>query len=193
MLGASVGSIAALAWSLPAHAQGTAPTKQVALAATSAASPHLVEDDTPGAGDSQQGRAAGAEEARHEDLGASLMLTGIVTFGLSYVPALYVGNDSNLLADRKLQIPVAGPWLDLYSRPGCGATGVNCRNESGYTALLMIDGLAQALSAIEVMAALVELAQEDPQAPKESEEAKVRVMPASFGPGGYGMAAIGKF
>jgi hypothetical protein len=73
--------------------------------------------------------------------------------------------------------------------------GVNCGNESGYTALLLIDSFFQALSAVEVFAGLVELAQEEPTTskPPKVDEAKLRVAPAALGLGSYGLTAFGKF
>src|SRR6516162_3853198 len=51
----------------------------------------------------------------------ALISTGLVTFGLAYVPAVIVAGTSSLPADNHLYIPVAGPWLNLADRPACGA------------------------------------------------------------------------
>ena len=45
----------------------------------------------------------------------TLLHSGIWVLGLSYVPAIVVAAESSRSEDRKLYIPVAGPWMDLAS------------------------------------------------------------------------------
>src|SRR5262249_36760989 len=132
----------------------------------------------------------------HSRAGASLVLSGFVFLGLSYGPSLYVANRSGLHADHKLDVPIAGPWLDLAARSGCGTPARPCNDEPGYTALLVLDGFVQAVSAIQVLAGLGELSMDDtsPAAPrKKASGTAIVVTPAAFGTAGYGLGAIGKF
>jgi hypothetical protein len=211
IVGASIGLFATLAWSSPSLADessSSAPETPADTPPPAAPAPATGAVASTGAVvPSHAAVANGAVVTRvapqpypkeggrnHVRTGASLLLTGMVTFGLSYAPAAYVASDSQLPADRKLQIPFAGPWLDLMNRPGCGMPGVNCGNESGYTALLLIDSFFQALSAVEALAGLIELGQEDPapRAPK-SDEATLHLAPAALGATSYGLSAFGKF
>jgi hypothetical protein len=126
-----------------------------------------------------------------------LVLSGFVFLGLSYGPSLYVANRSGLPSDHRLDIPIAGPWLDLGSRPGCVGPYHNCSNEPGYTALLVLDGFIQAVSAIQILAGLGELSKDESAttAPpkKAARTASVVVAPTAFGTAGYGLGAIGRF
>src|SRR5580698_9865082 len=51
----------------------------------------------------------------------TLLLSGAVTFGFSYVPAVMTASESTFAIDKQLYVPVVGPWLDLANRPNCGA------------------------------------------------------------------------
>ncbi len=48
-----------------------------------------------------------------------LAVTGGVIFGLSYAVAAVGASVSPLAVDRKLWIPLVGPWLNLATRPKC--------------------------------------------------------------------------
>jgi hypothetical protein len=190
----AVGLFAVIAWS-PASFADDEPSSDTET-------PAPAEATTPAAAASTASTASSGHAEtplrKHAQMGAALTLTGVLTLGLSYGPAVYVAQESKLATDRKLQVPVAGPWLDLAARPQCYSGG-NCGNEGGYTALLMFDGFFQALAAIEIVAGLVEMAQEDYAAPKKAtappkaEAASMRVSPATLGVGGYGLAAVGRF
>jgi hypothetical protein len=188
----AVGLFAAIAWSPPIFADDE----------TSAATTTPEADEATTTSSAPSTTAAKHAETplhKHAQMGAALTLTGFVTLGLSYGPAVYVAEESHLSLDRKLQVPVVGPWLDLAARPQCYSGG-NCTNEGGYTALLMFDGFFQALAAIEIVAGLVEMAQDDYPATSKAAAAAppkaataLRVAPAALGPGGYGFAAMGRF
>jgi hypothetical protein len=178
----------------------------IGLVAMLGSSPSLAQEEestaaaAEDAATSPAATSAGARPAKKEDprshahAGANLMLTGIVTLALSYGPAVYIGNESTLAADRRLQTPFAGPWIDLVSRPGC-ASAANCGSEPGYQALLMFDGFFQALSGIEILAGLIELGQEDYRAakPPKAEARALHVSPSALGASAYGVTAFGSF
>jgi hypothetical protein len=126
--------------------------------------------------------------------GAALLLSGVVTFGLSYVPAVMTASESSLPVDRQLYTPIVGPWLDLASRPNCGVGGVSCKAEVANQALLIADGFFQGLAVIQVLAGLGGVARDSATAvAKVDDKPTVRVRPASLAAGAYGLAAIGKF
>jgi hypothetical protein len=102
--------------------------------------------------------------------------------------------------DNKLYVPVAGPWMSLANRPACGALGQNsCAAEGGFKALLIIDGIAQALGAVGTVAGLVApqtrttVVARTAEADKKPQAIKVRFVPSSVGRSAYGMTAIGTF
>jgi hypothetical protein len=127
----------------------------------------------------------------------ALISTGLVTFGLAYVPAVIVAGTSSLPADNHLYIPVAGPWLNLADRPACGApsevatAAIPCDMETTNKVLLGVDGVFQGIGALTTLVGLL--------SPEHEEEAvttgkpTVHVTPARMGKGGYGIAAFGNF
>ena len=126
-----------------------------------------------------------------------LLHTGIWTLGLSYVPALIVGIESSLPADRYLLAPVVGPWIDFGKRD-C----TTCGNEKLNKALLATDGVIQGIGALEIIGSFFFIERDtvtrtasagDVDRPKNVFQLhELRVVPTTVG-GAYGMAAIGKF
>jgi hypothetical protein len=120
--------------------------------------------------------------------------SGVVIFGLSYVPAVVVGSSSGLDADRTMLVPLAGPWLDLTQRPGCSGSGSACNGENTDKILLITDGVFQAIGALTILGGFLTPAHETTtvQATK-LEEPTWHITPASVGAGAYGVAAVGTF
>jgi hypothetical protein len=137
-------------------------------------------------------------EAPHGYTGPNraLLVTGLATFGLSYIPAVTVAATSSLDADHHLYVPIAGPWLDLANRPPCEARYTSCDTENVNKVLIGVDGVFQAIGVIAIFTSFlapehertVVTASERPRTPT-----KVYVTPAHLGPGGYGLAAVGSF
>jgi hypothetical protein len=110
----------------------------------------------------------------------AMLTTGITAAAAGYAPAFIVGVTSNLSADRKLLVPVLGPWLDLGNRPS---------GEPLNKALLVTDGVLQAFGAVSIVGAFV--------FPEErtvtvTSDVKFTVTPTA-GNGGVGVAAVGSF
>jgi hypothetical protein len=126
--------------------------------------------------------------------GADALITaGVITFGLAYVPAVATASMSTLPVDKHLIVPVAGPWIDLASRPNCSPGGLSCNAEIGNQALLIVDGFFQGLALIQILAGVGQASREVtvPVAKLENKPT-VHVQPAQVA-GGYGLAAFGKF
>jgi hypothetical protein len=136
---------------------------------------------------------AGAESAHPASGGGALVAVGFITFGLSYVPAVSTATTSQLPIDKHLLVPVAGPWIDLASRPNCGPTGISCNAEIGNQALLIVDGFFQGLALIQILAGVGQVSHDMSTEAKVDLKPSVRLKPAQIGAGGYGLAALGKF
>ncbi len=125
---------------------------------------------------------------------ADLIGAGLVTFGLAYLPATIVASSSDVRADQHMYVPVAGPWLDMSSRPICGSATA-CDTETGFKVLLAADGIIQGLGALMTLAGI--LSPEPPAASApvvvEKPTMHLQVTPAHMGSSGYGLAAFGKF
>jgi hypothetical protein len=130
----------------------------------------------------------------------ALISTGLVTFGLAYVPAVIVAGTSTQPADNHLFIPVAGPWMDLADRPACGAAPIEsvaannaipCDMETTNKVLLGVDGVFQGIGALTTLVGL--LSPEHEEEPVVTGKPTLHITPARMGKGGYGIAAFGNF
>ncbi len=120
-----------------------------------------------------------------------LLGTGALTFAAAYVPSVIVASNSERTGDNKLYIPLVGPWMDLADRPGCGSGTINCGRENVNIAMLIVDGVAQAAGAAQLLAAF--LAPEHHNVLQMRATAGVHVAPTQMGRGGVGLAAVGAF
>jgi hypothetical protein len=134
------------------------------------------------------------ERTTSEATGPSMMMvgSGVVIFGLSYVPAVIVGATSGLDADRTLFVPIAGPWIDFAQRPGCSGTST-CNGENTNKVLLATDGVFQAVGALTVIGGFFTPAHETTSVRTASSELTLHLAPAQLGSGAYGMVATGDF
>jgi hypothetical protein len=135
------------------------------------------------------------QETTTEATGPSMAMvgSGVVVFGLSYVPAVVAGSVSGLTADRALFVPIAGPWIDLTQRPACPAAGCSNREVTDKV-LLVADGVFQAIGVLTIVGGLLTTAHETRTVQRAAARgATIHFTPASMGAGGYGMAALGTF
>jgi hypothetical protein len=116
---------------------------------------------------------------------------GAAVFAASYVPVIVVGASSAQNADRSLFVPLAGPWIDLGQRPSC-APAIVCTSETSARALLIVDGLFQALGVVSFVGGLLTSEPETMQRVADP-RSTLRITPAQIGAGGYGMVALGTF
>ena len=117
-----------------------------------------------------------------------LIVTGAVTFGLAYVPAIVIASQSSESADHNLYIPVAGPWMDIASRPSCGGLGPSCNTETLNKVLIGVDGVAQGAGALMTVLGLLTPVHHENVA---SSGPTLHVSPAQLGASGYGLSAFG--
>jgi hypothetical protein len=128
----------------------------------------------------------------------ALLHSGIWILGLSYVPAVIVAAESSRVGDRRLYIPVAGPWMDLASRSNCPAN-VACGNETTNKVLIVVDGIFQGIGALNIVGAFlfpetrtVSVSSTEPTVTRNS-ALTLHVLPAQVGASAYGLAAVGTF
>jgi hypothetical protein len=124
-----------------------------------------------------------------------LIGTGLITFALSYIPAVVVAGESSQPADHHLYVPVVGPWLNLADRPACGPDSVACDTETTNKVLIAVDGVFQGIGALSTVVGLLTPEPETvaSTAKREPPKPKVHISPARLGVGGYGVAAFGQF
>ena len=125
----------------------------------------------------------------------TLLKSGAWTLGLSYVPALIVGIESDLPEDRYLFVPVAGPWVDLAKRD-CPT----CEHETLNKVLLATDGIFQGIGSLQIIGSFLffertETTVVSRRGPSDSRKSdfSLRLSPKRYASGGYGLIADGTF
>lgn len=149
---------------------------------------------------SARARAEEVVERRvvHEDVGATtetvpnrgLIMSGLFLFGATYAASIIVpAATSDYSPDKKLYVPIAGPWLDLGERKGnCGRSGApSCDKEDLYQVLIIADGIGQGVGALQVLSGFL-----FPVHNTVTTEAKWYVVP-HLSPYMLGAGAVGTF
>ena len=122
-----------------------------------------------------------------------LIGSGLITFGLSFIPALVVAGTSDISADHHLYVPIVGPWLDLGDRPGCGAGSISCDSETTNKVLLVFDGIFQGIGALTTVAGFLSPERHEVVTASEAPgKPTLHLAPANVA-SGYGLAAFGSF
>lgn len=138
--------------------------------------------------------AARGEEVHRTSPNRAMIGSGIVTLGISYGASVIVGAQSDHEGDKNLYIPVAGPWMDLTTRGGCNVEP--CGHETGNKVLLVVDGIVQALGALDIIAGLLTqdtvVTAKAPAAEPSVARTTLHVAPTVTS-GAYGLAAVGTF
>lgn len=152
----------------------------------------------PAAGEEVQRTYVVKDETTSAGPNRALLHSGIWTLGLAYAPALIVATQSNRDADKRLYIPVAGPWLDLANRGRC-PTNETCNHETTNKVLIAADGVFQGIGALNIIGAFLfpETHTVRIGSSRRSESARasapsVTIVPTKIG-SAYGLAATGTF
>jgi hypothetical protein len=116
-----------------------------------------------------------------------MLTTGGAIIAASYIPAVVVAATSDHAGDKNLYIPVAGPWMDLAQRGGCGPNP--CGDEAIYKSLLVTAGVAHLVGVGLVVGSLFSTEERTVMVG----DTKPRLVPAQFGKSGAGFALVGSF
>jgi len=83
----------------------------------------------------------------------NLIAGGAFLLGSSYAFSIVAAAKSDLPADDRLYIPIAGPWMDLNERPACGNSErrPDCKTEPLNKGLLVTSGIVQGIGAAEIL------------------------------------------
>jgi hypothetical protein len=140
---------------------------------------------------------AGAERSQSEARpNRTLLVTGGAVLAGSYLTSAIAGVANDRDADRRLLIPVIGPWADLADRQ-CDRQP--CEHKFWDATLLVASGVLQAGGLATVIAAFFVPESETPSllrgASKKPEAPSVHVVPMSMGQraSGAGIGAVGRF
>ena len=124
----------------------------------------------------------------------SLLSTGTGIFVLSYGSSVIAGAVSDRDSDKRLFIPVVGPWMDLADRDCNGANPCG-GNEDIAKAMIITSGVVQGAGVLMALGSL--FIPESTTVSERTTTAKVvkpevRVAPVSFA-AGAGLGAVGRF
>jgi hypothetical protein len=120
------------------------------------------------------------------------IVSGLVIFGIPYGASLASYGASKHVGDDNLWIPVAGPWLDLADRGTLPAPRSQREDEITNRALLVADGVFQALGAAAVISAFI-FPEVREKHVVETAKPHLRVTPMKLGRASYGVGAVGSF
>lgn len=137
--------------------------------------------------------AQGEERAEREPLRPNrvLLLSGGAVILATYLPSAGIAATSGRDGDQYLYIPIAGPWVDLAVRGGCGPNP--CDEEGGYKTLIVASGIAQLAGTAMLVAAFFVPDGRERTARAAAVRAKPVVVPAPLGRSGAGVAIVGTF
>jgi hypothetical protein len=116
-----------------------------------------------------------------------MLYTGLAVIAASYIPPVVVAATSSRAGDEYLYIPLAGPWIDLGERGGCGPNP--CGEEAVYKGLLIATGVAHVVGTGLILSSLFV----PEERIKERTSAKPVVVPAQVGRSGAGLMVVGTF
>jgi hypothetical protein len=123
-----------------------------------------------------------------------LLASGLVVFGIPYVTSVIVAAQSDNSADHHLYVPIVGPWLDMGTRQGCAVNSTNCDGETTTKVMLGVDGVFQAIGALEIVGALLSPEHRSVTTVQTAGYVKeVTFTPMRLGYQGYGLGAFASF
>jgi hypothetical protein len=125
-----------------------------------------------------------------------LLTTGASIFVLTYGASVISGIISDRDADKKLFIPVVGPWLDLGQRD-CNVATPCGTNEDVAKAFIITSGVVQGVGVLMALGSFLipettTVEERSSTAKAKVEKPSVKVLPVSFG-AGAGIGAVGRF
>ncbi len=116
----------------------------------------------------------------------SLIGSGLVMFGASYLPSVIVAAESRRPGDTTLYMPVVGPWMNLAQRDS-QCPGGRCAGDMPNKVLLVADGLFQGFGALQVLGGFL-----FPTTRTVTQHANVQVLP-NVSSTHVGITAVGSF
>ena len=76
---------------------------------------------------------------------SNVIVTGVMTFGVAYGIAAIAAASSDRSSDKRMYVPVLGPWLAMADRGDCPVEEASCDNETTDKILMAVDGVFQAV------------------------------------------------
>jgi len=133
-------------------------------------------------------------EEVYDSYNAPVFTTGAVVFGAAYAASVIAAassDENNDRGNRRLYVPVVGPWLALNDRGSCDISESRCDNETTAKVLLVADGVFQAAGIIGMLDGVLQPSSHRVIARSAKLDTKVHVTPTvAQGPG---VSVFGRF
>jgi hypothetical protein len=91
---------------------------------------------------------AAESETTTTEVRSNVIVTGALTFGISYGIAAFAAAESDRDSDKRMYVPLLGPWLALADRGDCPVDQQSCDSETTDKVLMVIDGVFQAAGVV---------------------------------------------
>lgn len=92
--------------------------------------------------------AGSTSDETYQTMNSEVLVGGVVLLGASYGAAAIAASQSERDADKRLYVPLVGPWLDLADRGDCPIANQSCDDETTHKVLIIGDGVLQAAGAL---------------------------------------------
>ena len=124
---------------------------------------------------------------------APMFTTGALVFAASYGASVIVAASSDdERGNRRLYVPVVGPWLALNDRGSCDITKSSCDHETTAKVLLVADGIFQAAGLIAMVDGILQPTTRRVVTRSAKRDTKIHMTPTATN-GNPGLAVLGKF
>jgi hypothetical protein len=132
-------------------------------------------------------------EVVEDSYNAPIFFTGALVFGASYgASVITAASSDDTRGNRRLYIPLVGPWLALSDRGSCDIALSRCDNETTAKVLLIADGVFQAAGVLAMIDGIFQPSTHRVITRRAKLDTKVRVTPTTVH-GNPGAMVFGRF
>jgi len=174
------------------------PSNNVTVTAPPAAQPTVVEQPPPAPSQDKvvvvptPQQAAASENESYTVANSSVITSGVVTFGISYGVAAIAAASSDRDSNKRMYVPLLGPWLAMADRGDCPVAESRCDHETRDKVLMAVDGVFQAAGVITAVYGV--LTPVTVVHSRNSAKIDAHVIPVSMGQGSSaGLGVVGTF
>lgn len=133
-------------------------------------------------------------EVVEDSYNAPIFLTGALVFGAAYgASAITAATSDDTRGNRRLYVPLAGPWLALSDRGSCDISRQSCDHETTAKVLLIADGVFQAAGVLGMLDGIFQPTTHRVITRSTKLDTKVRVVPSTTARGEPGVTVFGRF
>jgi hypothetical protein len=123
---------------------------------------------------------------------SNVIVTGVMTFGIACGVAAIAAASSDRDSDKRMYVPLLGPWLAMSDRGDCPVEQQSCDSNTTDKILMAVDGVFQAAGVITTVYGI--LSPVTVSTSTNTAKSDMRVVPVSMGQGhSAGLGLAGSF